>query len=130
MPNRFLQPQAGNEGGQESAQCHKDVGDAQCFQAGFHVKAHAVGVNPEITVIHMAARAGPGSGGQKDQDWIQTKLAAIGADSVAAVTTATVPDPCTIFKTAAITNGIRINGKPVSITIWASFSPAPETFKI
>lgn len=53
--------------------------------------------------------------------------APMGAASVAAVTTATVPEPYTILSTAAITEGMRINGKP---TICTMLAPAPEDFKI
>ena len=42
---------------------------------------------------------------------------AIGAHSVAAVVTATVPDPCTTFRIAEMTNGIRMNGRPVLMTM-------------
>ena len=52
----------------------------------------------------------------------------MGAHKVAAVVTATVPEPWTIFNSPEITKGMRINGSPVFTTIAASLSPAPDTF--
>ena len=52
----------------------------------------------------------------------------MGAHKVAAVVTATVPEPWTIFNSPEITKGMRINGSPVFTTIAARLSPAPDTF--
>ena len=51
----------------------------------------------------------------------------MGAQSVAAVVTATVPEPCTTFSRPEMTKGMRMKGRPVFSTICARLSPAPET---
>ena len=73
-----LQPQAGDVGGQQPSQGHENVAQGQGFQPGLHIESHAVGIDPEIGVIHMAAGSGPGTGCQENQDGVQPQTAGNG----------------------------------------------------
>ena len=76
---KSLQPETGDIRGQKTSQRHKDIADGKGLQPSFHIKAHTVGIHPEVGVVHVAAGSGTSSGSQEDQDGIQSQAAGNGS---------------------------------------------------
>ena len=76
---KSLQPETGDIRGQKTSQRHEDIADGKGLQPSFHIKAHTIGIHPEIGVVHVAARSGTSSGSQEDQDGIQSQAAGNGS---------------------------------------------------
>ena len=67
------QPQAADKGGKQAAQRHGQIADGQGLEARLHIKAHAVGVDPEIAVVDVAAQTGTRTGSQEDKDGVEAE---------------------------------------------------------
>ena len=73
------QPQAADKGGKQAAQRHRQIADGQGLEARLHIKAHAVGVDPEIAVVDVAAQTGTRTGSQEDKDGVEAEAGCNGS---------------------------------------------------